>query len=123
MLTKKIGTILQDSMNNESTSLRDLLTKDGDLSNSGLSNDQNSKIDKDMIIMIASPESRKKWDSMKNYPDESYEDMFNRFVRIVEEEEEDLTKEDWDRINRSLREIEKEDTVSHDYIKKRYNIN
>ena len=111
-------------MNNESTStLRDLLTKDGDLSNNGLSNDQNLKIDKDVIIMLASPESKKKWDSMKNYPDESYEDMFNRFVRIVEEEEEDLTKEDWDRINRSLREIEKEDTVSHDYIKKRYNIN
>ena len=88
-----------------------------------LSIGQDSNTNKEIVTILVSPESKKKWNSLRNYPDESYEDMFNRFIRIVEEEEKDLTKEDWDDIERSLKEIEKEDTVSHDYIKKCYNIN
>ena len=41
---------------------------------------------------------------MKNYSNESYEDMFNHFVRIVEEE---LTEEDWANIERSIRDQER----------------
>ena len=88
-----------------------------------LSIGQDSNTNKEIVTILVSPESKKKWNSLRNYPDESYEDMFNRFIRIVEEEEKDLTKEDWEGIERSLEEIEKEDTVSHDYIKKCYNIN
>ena len=63
-------------------------------------------------------ESKKKWDSLKNYPDESYEDMINRFIRIAEEEEEDLTKEDWNDISRSLKKLEKGKFIPYEHVKK-----
>ena len=80
-------------------------------------NISDTESDKETIIMQVSSKSKKKWDSMKNYPDESYEDMFNHFVRIVEEEEEDLTEENLANIERAMKKLSNEETVQYNYPK------
>ena len=109
-------------MSNDDSKVQELISSILNMHSHSSPSDQNSKANKEMIIMLVSPESKKKWDSMKNYPDESYEDMFNHFVRIVEEEEEDLTEEDWTNIIKSLEKLEKGKFIPHEQVKKCLNI-
>ncbi len=70
-----------------------------------------SGLDDKMTTIQVSIKSKKKWDSLKNHSHETYEDMINRFIRIIEEEA-NLTDQDIKEIERSLEKIKQGKFVS-----------
>ncbi|MGI9566670.1 MAG: hypothetical protein ACR2LL_06620 [Nitrosopumilus sp.] len=60
----------------------------------------------DITSIQVSKRSKKKWDSFKNHPQESYENMINRILKTVQEDDSDLlTAKDLQDIEKSIKEI------------------
>ena len=60
----------------------------------------------DITSIQVSKKSKKNWDSLKNHPQESYENMINRIIKTVQEDDSDLlTAKDLQDIEKSIREI------------------
>jgi len=60
----------------------------------------------DTTSIQVSKKSKKKWDSFKNHPQESYENMINRILETVQEDDiELLTSKDIKDIEKSIKEI------------------
>jgi len=60
----------------------------------------------DTTSIQVSKKSKKKWDSFKNHPQESYENMINRILETVQEDDAELlTSKDIKDIEKSIKEI------------------
>jgi len=60
----------------------------------------------DMTSIQVSKKSKKKWDSFKNHPLESYENMINRILKASQEDDSNfLTAKDLRDIEKSIKEI------------------
>ena len=70
-----------------------------------------------------SKDSMNQWKTLKNHPSESYEDMFNRILKNVYEDDSDLlTKKDLKDIQKSLQEFKEGKFTTHDELKKKYDL-
>jgi predicted CopG family antitoxin len=70
-----------------------------------------------------SQKSKKKLASLKNHPNESFDDMINRLlVAFVEEDTNLLTQKDIRDIEKSMRDIKSGKFMTNEQLKKKYNI-
>ena len=73
--------------------------------------------------ITVSKESKKFWESFKNYPEESIESMINRILKSkAAEDAELLTKEDLAEIKQSVLEFEQGKFYTLDEIKKEFGL-
>jgi len=78
---------------------------------------------KNQSSIQVSPESKKKWATFKNHPSESFENMFNRILRDVDEDDFDvLTKQDLKDIEKSMQEIKEGKFITNDELIAKYNL-
>jgi len=76
-----------------------------------------------MTTIQVSKTSKKMWSSMKNHPQESFEDMINRIINTLNEDDSELlTKKDILEIERSVQDIKNGKYITHDTLKKKYGL-
>ncbi len=76
-----------------------------------------------MTSIQVSKTSKKRWDSFKNHPSESYEAMFNRILKYVYEDDSDLlTEKDIQDIEQSIKEIKAGRFITNADLKKKYGL-
>ena len=77
----------------------------------------------DTTSIQVSKKSKKQWDSFKNHPQESYEDMINRILKTVQEDDSDLlTAKDLKDIEKSIREIKSGKYTTNKKLRKELDI-
>ena len=70
-----------------------------------------------------SKRSKEAWRKMKNHPQESFEDMINRVLGILHEDDSELlTEADILEIKRSLQDVRSGGYVTHEKLKKKYGL-
>jgi len=77
----------------------------------------------DITSIQVSKTSKDEWATLKNHPNESYEDMFNRIIKNVYEDDSDLlTDKDILEIEQSVHDIKAGKFVTHEQLKKKYGL-
>lgn len=70
-----------------------------------------------------SKKSKKQWATLKNHPSESFEDMFNRLINALYEDDADLlTEKDILDIEKSIQDIKKGKFMTNAQLKKKYDL-
>ncbi len=70
-----------------------------------------------------SKKSKKQWATLKNHPNESFEDMFNRLINTLYEDDADLlTEKDILDIEKSIQDIKKGKFMTNAQLKKKYDL-
>ena len=73
--------------------------------------------------IAVSKKSKVQWSKFKNHPNESFEDMINRILKsLVEEDTDLLTEKDFLEIEKSMQEIKKGKYITHKELKKKYGL-
>jgi len=73
--------------------------------------------------IAVSKKSKDQWSKFKNHPNESFEDMINRILKsLVDEDTDLLTDKDFLEIEKSMREIKKGKYITHKELKKKYGL-
>ena len=73
--------------------------------------------------IAVSKKSKDAWSKFKNHPNESFEDMINRILKSLLEEDADLlTDKDLLEIEKSMKEIKKGKFITHKELKKKYGL-
>jgi len=73
--------------------------------------------------IAVSKKSKDQWSKFKNHPNESFEDMINRILKsLVEEDADLLTEKDFLEIEKSMQEIKKGKYITHKELKKKYGL-
>jgi len=72
--------------------------------------------------IAVSKKSKDQWLKFKNHPNESFEDMFNRILKSLEEDTDLLTDKDLLAIEKSMQEIKKGKFITHKQLKKKYGL-
>jgi len=73
--------------------------------------------------IAVSKKSKDQWSKFKNHPNESFEDMINRILKsLVDEDTDLLTDKDFLEIEKSMQEIKKGKYITHKELKKKYGL-
>ena len=73
--------------------------------------------------IAVSKKSKDQWSKFKNHPNESFEDMINRILKsIVDEDTDLLTEKDFLEIEKSMQDIKKGKYITHKELKKKYGL-
>ncbi len=76
-----------------------------------------------MATIQVSKRSMDAWNKLKNHPDESFEDMINRMLSILDEYDSNiLTEKDIEEMKRSLDDIKNGRCVANDDLMKEYGL-
>jgi hypothetical protein len=72
--------------------------------------------------IAVSKKSKAQWSKFKNHPNESFEDMFNRILKSLQEDADLLIDKDLLEIEKSMQEIKKGKFITHKELKKKYGL-
>ena len=77
----------------------------------------------DITSIQVSKKSKEQWRTLKNHPSESFENMFNRILKYVYEDDSDLlTEQDLKDIEKSIQEFKEGKFVTNDELKNKYGL-